>query len=169
MPGIKAHAISSGSNEQVFELLGDELKSRLPPRSDLDFVREMRKLPPGLRAMAATYELDVSLSLDDLGWHFGNWHDEELAEETAAGLEELEALELAALFREAFGHAKTFWAELGSPNWMDWYHGSQLEKAVMPLNETAWSVLRPRWNGIFSYWVEYAKRYPEKVGAKYDA
>jgi len=31
----------------------------------------MRALPPGLRAMIAIYELDVSMALDDLGWHFG--------------------------------------------------------------------------------------------------
>jgi hypothetical protein len=32
--------------------------------------------------MAATYELDVSLTLDDLGWHFGNWPDPALSEKT---------------------------------------------------------------------------------------
>lgn len=88
---ISAHEIATGSNEQVMELLGKELESRLPSRNDPEFLIELRKLPPGLRAMAATYELDVSLCMDDLGWHFGNWHDQELAEETAGGLEELGA------------------------------------------------------------------------------
>ena len=169
MNGITAHAIAAGSNEAVFELLGKELEKRLPDRDDPEFVVELQKLPPGLRAMAATYELDVSLTLDDLGWHFGNWHNEELAKETAIGLEELGAVELARLFREAYGHAQKYWSELGSEKWMDWYHGSKLEEAVMPLNQAAWSLLKDRWNGIFSYWVEYAKRHPEKVGAKHDA
>jgi hypothetical protein len=120
--------------------------------------------------MAATYELDVSLCMDDLGWHFGNWHDQELAEETAAGLEELGAKELAALFREAFGHAKRFWAELGANDWTEWYPGSELEKAVAPLSEKAWTILELGWNhSIFGYWIEYAKRHPEKVGVKPDA
>ena len=169
MDGISAQAIHSGSNEQVFELLGKELDRLLPKADDPEFVSALRKLPPGLRAMAATYELDVSLALDDLGWHFGNWHDKELAEETAAGLEELGATEIAALFREAFSHAQRYWDELGSENWMEWYHGSELETAVEPLNTQAWSLLKERWSGIFSYWVEYAKRYPEKVGVKLDA
>jgi hypothetical protein len=53
--------------------------------SHREFLVELRRLPPGLRAMAATYELDVSLTMDDLGWHFGNWHSTELAQGTAHG------------------------------------------------------------------------------------
>jgi hypothetical protein len=116
--------------------------------------------------MAATYELDVSLALDDLGWHFGNWHSVELAEETAAGLEELGAQELAELFRAAFDLAQDYWIELGAENWMEWYNSSALEKAVGPLNAKAWAIVRQKKNGIFSYWVEYAKKYPERVGAE---
>jgi hypothetical protein len=40
---------------------------------------------------------------------------------------------------------------------------------VMPLNRRAWAILQGRWNGIFSYWVEYARRHPERVGALHDA
>src|SRR4051812_17256798 len=117
MSGITAHAIATASNEGIFELLGKELERCLPERDGPEFVAEIRKLPPGLRAMAATYGLDVSLTLDDLGWHFGNWHSEELANETALGLEELGAVELARLFREAYGHAQRYWIELGSEKW----------------------------------------------------
>ncbi|HEY2922224.1 MAG TPA: hypothetical protein VGK77_24865 [Candidatus Binatia bacterium] len=109
------------------------------------------------------------MTTDDLGWHFGNWHSIPLAEETAAGLDELEAPELAALFRQAFRLAQEYWVELGDKNWADWYHGSALEKAVEPLNKQAWSLLDGKWNGIFSYWVTYARRYPERVGAQRDA
>ena len=114
--------------------------------------------------MAATYELDVSLTMDDLGWHFGNWHDRELAEETARGLEVLGATELAALFREAFRLAEQYWSELGSEDWSEWYHGSPLEKAVDPLNEKAWSILDTKKNGIFAYWIDYARKYPIRIG-----
>lgn len=169
MGRITAREIVNASHDQVFELLGKELESRLPERDDPGFVTAIRTLPVGLRAMAATYELDVSLTLDDFGWHFGNWHDHELAEETARGLEELGAAELACLFREAYAHAKVFWDQLGSAGWMDWYHGSKLEEAVTPLNSAAWALLKNRWNGIFSYWVEYAKQHPQNVGADHDA
>ena len=104
-----------------------------------------------------------------LGGTSGNWHDAELAEETAAGLVELGASEIAELFVEAYRLAQQFWQELGSESWGDWYHGSRLEEAVMPLNRRAWAILQDRWNGIFGYWVEYARRHPEKVGALHDA
>ena len=114
--------------------------------------------------MAATYELDVSLTMDDLGWHFGNWHDEELAEETARGLEVLGAPELARLFREALRLALQYWSELGSEGWSEWYHGSPLETAVDALNDQAWKFLDKHKNGIFHYWVDYARKHPDGVG-----
>jgi len=63
----------------LFSLLGRELKDRITTkRGSPEFVAEIKELPVGLRSMATTYELDVSLALDDLGWHFGNWHSVEL-------------------------------------------------------------------------------------------
>ena len=164
---LNVEDIDSSSDEELFHLLGQELQSRLSAeRGSAEFISQIRQLPPELRAMAATYELDVSLSLDDLGWHFGNWHNEELAEETARGLEVLEAKELADLFGQAFETAKLYWTELSDNHWMDWYHGSPLEKAVEPLNQRAWAILKNKENGIFKYWVDYARRYPEQVGAE---
>ena len=63
------------SDEKLFKHLGAELTRTLGPGAtsgdDLDvFVRRLGQLPRGLRTMAATYELDVSMTLDDLGWHF---------------------------------------------------------------------------------------------------
>ncbi len=167
MSVITVESIRSGSDGGVFSLLGHELENRITStRGSPEFIAEIRDLPPGLRAMAATHELDVSLALDDLGWHFGNWHSIEFAEETAAGLDELGAHELAEVFRAAFELAQDYWMELGSEHWMDWYHGSALEKAVDPLSRRAWAILKPRRNGIFSYWVEYAREHPERVGAE---
>jgi hypothetical protein len=84
--GISLEIIHSSSDDELFALLGKELESRISAKSgSAEFMSEIQGLPAGLRAMAATYELDVSLALDDLGWHFGNWHSEDLAEETARG------------------------------------------------------------------------------------
>src|SRR5258706_7610161 len=125
MSSITLEAIEASSDDELFSLLGHELESRISAkRGSAEFVEQIRNLPVGLRAMAATYELDVSLALDDLGWHFGNWHNEDLAEETAQGLRELGAYELAELFAKAFQSAKNYWTELGSDNWMEWYHDS---------------------------------------------
>lgn len=164
---LTIEAIDSSSDDELFALLGKDLESRISAkRGSAEFVAQIRNLPVGLRAMAATYDLDVSLSLDDLGWHFGNWHNEDLAEETARGLEELGASELAKVFRRAFMVAKGYWRELDSENWTEWYDGSPFEKAVEPLTDQAWSILEAKRLGILKYWVDYARRYPEKVGAE---
>lgn len=165
MARLNASAITSSSDEQLFALLGDELGRQLPTRNDPRFLGELRKLPVGLRAMAATYELDVSLALDDLGWHFGNWHDEELARETLLGLKELEANEFAEIFAKAFEHAKSYWHLLGAENWTDWYFESELDKRLAPLNQRAWALWNSLPQGLFTYWVRYARKYPIKVGA----
>jgi hypothetical protein len=161
-------AIDSSSDDELFSLLGRELERRISAaRGSPEFIAEIHKLPVGLRAMAATYELDVSLALDDLGWHFGNWHSIDMAQETARGLEELGAADLARIFREAFRIAQQYWTELGAEDWMDWYHGSPFETATKPLTEQARSICDKN-QGIFKYWVDYARRYPERVGAPED-
>lgn len=164
---ITTEAIDSSSDDELLKLIGKELQDRIcAKRGSPEFVLEIQGLPRGLRAMAATYELDVSLALDDLGWHFGNWHNEDLAEETARGLELLGATELSVLFRQAFQIAKNYWTELGAKNWMEWYHDSPFEKAVEPLSKQAWSILKDKKNGILKYCVDYARRHPEEVGAE---
>ncbi len=164
MSHLTREAISVSSDDELFKLLAKELERRISvTRESPEFAAEIQKLPMGLRAMAATYELDVSLVMDDLGWHFGNWHNTVLAEETIRGLDELGAAELAVIFREAFHIALRFWDELGTKDWSKWYHGSPLEKEIEPLNERARKILDGKKNGIFEYWVNYARKYPERV------
>jgi hypothetical protein len=170
MINLTVEAIDSRTDDELFKLLGKELEKRISAnRGSPEFVAEIRNLPIGLRAMAATYELDVSLALDDLGWHFGNWHNMELAEETVQGLEELDARGLAEVFREAFQLAKQYWAELGAEDWMEWYPDSLFERAVRPLDKQARSILKDKGDSIFKYWVNYARRHPERIGAVEDA
>jgi hypothetical protein len=156
---------STASDDALFELLGAELGRRLPNgRSASDsFVHELRALPVGLRAMAATYELDVSLTLDDLGYHFGNWHHQGLAEETLAGLRELGADRLAEIFSAAFQLANPHWDELGTPGWSDWYNASDLEQELELLNREAWSIQKAPGRGIFAHWTRYARAHPENL------
>ncbi len=44
-----------------------------PYPNEAIFAANIALLPPGLRAMAATHWLDISLTLDSLTWHFGNF------------------------------------------------------------------------------------------------
>jgi|SRR5436190_10831062 len=162
---LTVQQINSSSDDELFSLLAKELEAKIPAdRSSPEFLEQICHLPVGLRAMAATYELDVSLTMDDMGWHFGNWHSAELAEETALGLEELGALDLAKVFRQAFQLAQRCWIELGSEHWMDWYLGSDFEKETSPLSEEAWSILQDKKRGIFDYWIDYARKDPGRVG-----
>ncbi len=164
MSSLTPKAIADSSDDELFELLAKELERRISvSRESLEFVAEIQKLPIGLRAMAATYELDVSLAMDDLGWHFGNWHNPVLAEETIRGLDELGATQLAMIFKAAFQIALRYWDALGMKDWSKWYHDSALEKEIKPLNEQARKILEGKKNGIFEYWVSYTRKYPERI------
>ncbi|MGA7913924.1 MAG: hypothetical protein WCA00_01715 [Candidatus Acidiferrales bacterium] len=59
-----------------------------PYGTDASFASNIALLPPGLRAMAATHWLDLSLTLDSITWHFGNFGEPHLVAETEAGLRE---------------------------------------------------------------------------------
>mgnify|MGYP001600541983 CR=1 FL=1 len=164
MSKLTPEAIFASSDDELFKLLGNELEKRTPVNKAAPlFVDEIQKLPIGLRAMAATYEFDVSLVMDDLGWHFGNWHNTALAEETARGLDELGAAELATIFKESFQIALRYWDKLGAKDWSQWYHGSPLEKEIESLNKQALKILEEKKNGIFEYWVNYARQHPERI------
>jgi hypothetical protein len=157
------------SDEALFKLLGGELK-RLLPSYDNDnlepLVKSLQDLPLGLRAIAATYELDVSMALDDLGWHFANWHHQGLALETLAGLRELGALAEATIFEQALEIALKRWDFFASEDFVDAYLGSDIETALNPLNDQLWRLLGYRGEGgrsLLALWAPYARRSPERV------
>ena len=72
-----------------------------PYSTDGSFAANIAPLPPGLRAMAAPHWLDISLTLDSITWHFGNFGEPQLVGETEAGLRELGLHDLASCFAEA--------------------------------------------------------------------
>lgn len=163
------------NDEDLFELLSEELRWRLSAVKDESleaFVARLRKLPTGLHAMAAIHELDVSIALDDLGWHFANWHHRPYCEETLWALRELEAHEEARIFEHAYALAQPYWERIGDlladdfDTFTEWYRGSALDKALQPLNERMWELCKSRTGleaGLLNYWVRYARKYPHKV------
>ena len=104
--GLTIDGLTSAKDDNdLFDLLSTELNERFP--ADLQenrdqFLTELAASPRGLRAMAGIFDLDVSLSLDDLAWHFGNHNDERFFNETALGLRELDACEAADIFLAAW-------------------------------------------------------------------
>ena len=164
-------------DDALFTLLADELGARLPNGEcpDLDkFLARTRRLPVGLRAMAAIHQLDVSITLDDLGWHFANWHHRAYCEEQIWALRELELEEAAQIFAEAYACAQPWWDQIGQLVSQDfeaftkWYSGSDLEAALDPFTRRLWDLCETlksqgKKNGLLESWAPYARKYPERV------
>jgi len=129
----------------------------------------MRKLPRGLHAMAATHRLDLSMALDDLGWHFYNFYSRDFADETLWGLRELQADEVADIFEAARATVEPHWDEIGSfraigvSAFADWYSQSDLESALKTPNRQMWAICGRSSYGLMQFWLDYARRYPERL------
>jgi hypothetical protein len=139
---------------------------------DGSFAKSLTQLPPGLRAMAATHWLDISLTLDSITWHFGNFGEPGLVAQTEEGLLELGLQELAVCFREA----KELMVPLlagrseadGDP--YEILESKGLRDAGRALDERAWNLgERPEGRKarsvIYEAWVRHAREHPERVFA----
>ena len=85
---------SASDDEELFERLSAALKEVFPPELQEDreqFLAALQSAPRGLRAMAGIFDVDVSMALDDLAWHFGKQNDERFLQETVLSLRELES------------------------------------------------------------------------------
>ena len=153
--------VDTMAEKEVLDLLSTTLAEKFPPDQDLDaFVATLSKLPPGLAAMAATHQLDVSLTMDPLGWHFSNWHHHGYARATASGLRELGAVHAAELFESAYLIAQRYWKELESAD-ASWYDSSGFERELEPIDRELSELVESYGEfGIMSLWVTYAKQHP---------
>jgi len=169
---------SAKTDEQLFKLLSSELNHQLPEYVHGDYeilLQALRELPRGLRAMAAVHRLDVSMALDDLGWHFYNFNHRKLCDEIQWGLRELEATEAAELFEKAQALVEPHWGKIeelrelsakaeSHSSFADWYNASGLEVALSPLNKKLWEICSASKDyGLMSYWLGYARKYPERL------
>jgi hypothetical protein len=160
------------SDEALFKILSSELEFRLPKNTHINcdiLTDSIRSLPRGLGAMAATHRLDVSMAIDDLGWHFYNFYHREYFAETLRGLFELEAAEAAGILQQAWMFVEPHWEKLGqlkaSPKmFADWYESSGLELSIKPLNQQLWEICSKSPDyGLMQFWLTYARRYPERL------
>lgn len=159
------------SDDELFDLLGAELRRRLPDIDGEtldDFVVRLEALPRGFRAMAAIYRLDVSMALEDLAWHFRDCHHRGFAQATVAGLLELECEEMADAFGEAFACAQPYWELLAVHEDFDeflrWYETSELRVKLDPLDRKIWDWCETRNEfGLMTLWLDYARKYPERL------
>jgi len=138
-----------------------------PYSSDGKFAVSIADLPPGLRAMAATHWLDISLTLDSITWHFGNFGEAQLVAETEAGLRELGLDALAQCFVEAKELMLPLLARRAEPA-DDAYE--MLERAGLgarrdELDQRASDLddLKPDKSVIYEAWIRYTRQHPERV------
>lgn len=145
----EANIRECGTDDELFKLLSAELRCRLPEVQSLDldlFLDRARAIPVGLRAMATIYQLDIIITLDDLGWHFANWRHRRYCEETPWALRELEAFESADIFAQAYDLVQPFWDMIGEliardfQLFVEWYSNSELDKAMLPLTRRMWNL-----------------------------
>ncbi len=109
--------------------------------------------------MAATHWLDISLTLDSITWHFGNFGEPGLVAETEAGLRELGLHDLTLCFVEA--------KELMVPLLAQRKEGDDdpYELEQVGLKERGDEIDRRAWalDDLKPAWVRYARQHPERV------
>jgi hypothetical protein len=161
-------AIKKANDIKLFKLLSKELESLFPSKESDPFIAAFKEAPRGLSAMAAIHELDVSMTLDDLAWHFGNWNDARILKATVDGLRELEAFEAADLFSRAWEIVTPFLAEIKvfdaeKEDFHEYLDRTGIQEKINPLNERMFEICRGNGSlGLMQYWLNYAKKYPER-------
>lgn len=151
--------------KELFAILSVRAEGN-PYAPDGGFAQILATLPPGLRAMAATHWLDMSLTLDSITWHFGNFGEPGLVVATEAGLLELGLVELASCFHEAKELMMPLIAErTGSEDSDDVLERKHLQQFAEELNRKA-RALRDTPSGesaIYDAWIRYTRQHPEHV------
>lgn len=163
--GKRKHELSSEDNamvSRIFELLKERVHAN-PYGWDGALAQEIQHLPPGLRAMAATHHLDVSLTLDDIGWHFLNFGHPRHVQETERGLRELGLGDVADMFQEAYALVGPHLPEIRRPGGD---YNAAVEKAghskrIDVLTDQARARLGHQ--GIYRHWAVYAREHPDRV------
>lgn len=168
---LTLQSIEAADDEQLFQLISEALENLFSGSVGKDpetLLAALDAAPLGLRAMAGIHDLDVSMALDDLAYHFGNHNDERFLRETAAGLKELEAFEAAEIFVSAWEIVKPFLVEIreNGPRITDfdtYLQKTGIQARVDPLNERMWAICKKCGpNGLLQYWLEYARKYPQR-------
>ena len=117
--------------------------------------------------MAATHWLDLSLTLDSITWHFGNFGEPGLVAQTEAGLRELRLSELADCFREASDLMTPLLAERtevdGDPYEILERAGLKERGEELDKRGDALGNRGPGESVIYDAWVRYARQHPERV------
>lgn len=155
-------------DEELYKLISNELYEQTKDINldETDFyIERLKILPKCLWALGSIYELDVSICLDDLGWHFNNHYHWEMAQETLKALNYIGANKEADIFEEALKIVKKYWLELGrvinnkNGEFPEWHEKSQMDDELMALNEKMWELNKEK--GLLDLLTEYVRDNPE--------
>jgi hypothetical protein len=152
--------------KEIFSTLSKSISSVADPYSeDGSYAAAIASLPTGLRAIAATHHLDISLTMDDIGWHFLNFGEPGLVRDTEAGLRELDLGDIADYFAEAHTIVNPLKPEIKEAE--DYYaclESRGLMTRIEELTDKA-SKRQPTVSDspIYAAWIKYARAHPEKV------
>ena len=165
---------NTADDKALFDLLSEELNRLIPPGIQKDPERYhelLPALPRGLRAMAGIHFFDVSMTLDDIAWHFGNQNNDRALQETLNGLRELELLEIADMFERMWDFFIPYMSILRSedPNVLrgkdphDWLEEIGAQELADPMNDFIWAHCQKagKW-GLLESWPIYARKFPER-------
>jgi hypothetical protein len=159
---------------ELFSMLTDRVKASAY-EEDGSYATAIKSLPIGLRAMAATHHLDVSLTLDDIGWHFLNFGEAGLVRETEAGLRQLGLADLAEWFIEAHRIVEPFLKAVASgtikspgDEYYNWLEQSGNRPRMDVLCQFAWDKSKgcsadADGSAIYESWIKFARSKPEDV------
>ena len=154
--------------KEIFSLLSKSVSSVADPYSeDGSYAAAIGSLPTGLRAMAATHHLDVSLTMDDIGWHFLNFGEPGLVRQTEAGLRELGLNDIADYFAEAHAIINPLKPDIKeADDYCPCLESRGLMARINELTDKA-TASQPTLSGspIYAAWTKYARVHPENVFA----
>jgi hypothetical protein len=170
LPDQRYPALTKSDDEllkEIFAILSRRTQGS-PYGDDSEFASVIRLLPSGLRAMAATHWLDISLTLDSIGWHFLNFGEANLVNETHLGLRELGLDDLAGWFMEAYDIVNPLKAEIReSDEYLETLRDHGVLDRMDELSKLAWDQdgpdIKPKRSAIYDSWVRYARLHPERV------
>lgn len=158
-------------DEELVDLLSAELQILLPDEIQEDRDRyhlTLETLPRGLRAMAGMHFFDVSMTMDDLAWHFGNQNDVRDLKETLDGLREIDLPEIADYFERAWKIMEPHFDALRGPdvtsdNFYDWLEEIGAKEQINPVNKAIRDFCKKSGDlGLLASWPKYARKYPER-------
>jgi len=117
--------------------------------------------------MGATHWLDISLTLDSITWHFGNFGEPGLVAQTEAGLRELGLDELADCFVEAKNLMTPLLAQRteadGDPYEILERAGLKERADEIDRRADALDGLAPGESVIYNAWIRYTRKHPDRV------